>query len=882
MTPGVEDLFHDVADLTHEERTRYFALHGVTTEMIRDVEALLEFDEGSETALADGIGKVAQQTVARLEPSQLLCGAYQLGEFLGRGGMGSVYLAERADGEVSHHAAVKLLRPGGDEPHLRQRFLAERQILAGLSHPNIARLLDAGHREDGQPYLVMEYVDGIAVDLYASGLGLRQKLALFVKVCAAVSYLHRNLVVHRDLKPANILVTREGEPKLLDFGIAKIIDLTTDATVTSMRMLTPEYASPEQVAGAPVSTATDIYSLGAILYKILTGKTPHQAGGHSVHTIAERIAGGHIITPSRVLPSLRGDLDSIILKALRRDPQDRYATVEQFSEDLENYLECRPIRARKSEVLYRARKFVRRYWLPVIAAAVAIAGLNLGILAVNKQRTIAQERLLQIRNLANQLFVIDEEVRKTPGTTKARQLIVETSLDYLRRLAPDVRHDPELALEVGNAYMRVARVQGVPVSSNLGQMDKASQNLKIAAGLIGSVLDVQPLNRTALLRAAQIAHDRMLLARFETHSAEALAYAREADGWLGRLHATTVDEFTAPGLMIAYWNVADQYVLAEQYDDALRLCNEATGIALASGRPLFVADLLQTSAEVYRRRGDLEEALRELHKSSSTLDPGNQVVDQGRMANYVLALMREGRILGEYAGLSLGRYDEAVVLLERSFTIADDFAHRDPNDQNSRGRLARTGLLWARILYTRDAARSLAIYDHVLRHLAEVNNNSSFRRYETSMLAGSSQTLLRMGRRAEAKTRIETALRTLQKIKLYPSERIRPGSELDEVLSALAEYQAATGHETEAVGTYEQLLQKEAAWGAKPESNLAEAVDVTRVYAALALLNHRVRQHKTASDFEVKHLKIWEHWVAGKPDNEFFRRHLEAAEHPAR
>ena len=187
----------------------------------------------------------------RIELNDLQCGPYRLGKLLGRGGMGRVYAAERADGEVQQRVAVKLLQPGADPAQFRQLFLSERQILATLSHPNIARLLDAGHRDDGQPYLVMEYVEGKTIDVYAAGYRYRQKIALFIKVCAAVSYLHRNLVVHRDLKPSNILVTEEREPKLLDFGIAKILDLAGDATVTNVRMLTPEYASPEQAAGGP-------------------------------------------------------------------------------------------------------------------------------------------------------------------------------------------------------------------------------------------------------------------------------------------------------------------------------------------------------------------------------------------------------------------------------------------------------------------------------------------------------------------------------------------------------------------------------------------------------------------------------------------------------
>src|SRR6202044_477859 len=202
------------------------------------------------------------------ELKDLHCGPYRLGNLLGRGGMGSVYMAERADGGVRQRVAVKLLRSGADPPQFRAFFLSERQILAKLSHPNIARLLDAGHREDGQPYLVMEYVEGKTIDVFAAGISARQKIALFLKVCAAVSYLHRNLVVHRDLKPSNILVTEDREPKLLDFGIAKILDMGGDATVTSVRMMTPEYASPEQAAGGRMTTATDIYSLGAVLYKL--------------------------------------------------------------------------------------------------------------------------------------------------------------------------------------------------------------------------------------------------------------------------------------------------------------------------------------------------------------------------------------------------------------------------------------------------------------------------------------------------------------------------------------------------------------------------------------------------------------------------------------
>jgi serine/threonine-protein kinase len=376
MRTRVEEIFHAVADLSEEARAGYFAERNVDATTRREVEGLMAFDSPTMASLDRDIGQAAQEALAQVNPKGLRCGPYRLGDLVGWGGMGTVYSAERVDGEVAQLVAVKLLRPGADDPQLLQRFLGERQILAALSHPNIAKLLDAGHREDGQPYLVMEYVEGKPIDVYTTGLGLRQKLKLFLKVCAAVSYLHRNLVVHRDLKPSNILVSSEGEPMLLDFGIAKMLGLNGDSTVTAARMLTPDYASPEQVTGGAITTASDIYSLGAMLYKLLTGVCPHQFEGHSTAAIALAISSGRIAPPSKLVPGLKSDLEIVLMKALRNEPQERYASVEHFSEDLENYLQSHPIRARKGDAWYRTRKFLRRYWLPVAAATFAFGGLS--------------------------------------------------------------------------------------------------------------------------------------------------------------------------------------------------------------------------------------------------------------------------------------------------------------------------------------------------------------------------------------------------------------------------------------------------------------------------------------------------------------------------
>ena len=376
-----------------------------------------------------------------------------------------MYLAERVDGEVEQRVAIKVIGQRRFEPAFVDRFLKERQILATLSHSAIARLLDVGHTADGQPYLAMEYVDGVPIDAYAVKLDLRGKLELFLKVCAAVSYAHRNLIIHRDLKPSNILVENSGEPKLLDFGIAKIIDATVDQTLTQEAILTPAFASPEQVRGTAQATTSDVYSLGAVLYQLLTGQSPHAISAQSHHAIELAVCLAEPEAPSRVNTALPRDLDFIILKALRKEPEERYASVDALADDIRAFLESRPVRARRGNAWYAGRKFLRRYWVPVGAAAAMICSLSAGLFIANRERVIAQRHFLEVRQLANKLFDIDALARQLPGSTKTRQLIVDTSLEYLGRLSADAKSDPGLALEVGNAYMWVARVQGVPVAA---------------------------------------------------------------------------------------------------------------------------------------------------------------------------------------------------------------------------------------------------------------------------------------------------------------------------------------------------------------------------------------------------------------------------------
>jgi len=307
MRPEVYSLFGELSGVPREDRERYYTAHSTSQDLRQEVESLISFDSGPP------IGNIVHRAVglAFQEPvtDGDFCGPFKLIKLIGRGGMGLVYLAERVDGEVRQRVAVKLLRAALDSNTARQRFLQERQILANLSHPNIARLVDAGHRPDGHPYLVMEYIEGQPIDDYSRELSIRERVALVATVCDAMASAHRNLVVHRDLKPGNILVDANGNPHILDFGIAKLMDVA-DATETIDRRLTPQYASPEQIAGGPVTTSTDIYSLGAVLYKLITGEAPEYQKPATLLriSIADR------------------DLDAIVRKTIRVEPHERYAT----------------------------------------------------------------------------------------------------------------------------------------------------------------------------------------------------------------------------------------------------------------------------------------------------------------------------------------------------------------------------------------------------------------------------------------------------------------------------------------------------------------------------------------------------------------------------
>src|SRR5579871_5678960 len=670
MNARVEELFHDVVDLSPADRVRYFGEHQVEDEIRQEVEALLAFDSGANSFLDLNVRIAASRALPQLEGKGWRAGPYRLLEVIGRGGMGAVYLAERADGEVTQRLAVKLLPAGAGDP-LRERFLQERQILASLAHPNIARMLDAGHLTSGQPFLAMEYVAGKPIDAFAAGLSVRQKVALFLKVCSAAAYLHRNLIVHRDLKPSNILVTSDGEPKLLDFGIAKILDVATDATMTSMRMLTPDYASPEQVMGGRVTTATDIYSLGAVLYLLLTGKNAHEFEDHSPEAIARTVTSREVTRPSHWAPELKGDLESILIKALRKDPQERYGTVEQFADDLGAFLESRTVRARSGNAWYRARKFVRRYWVPVAAGALVITSLSGGLHVANRQRLVAERRFGQLRQLAHQvIFDLYDTIDRLPGAIDAQTKLVATGTQYLAGLSADAIRDKQLALEVADSYIQLARIQGVPAWNNLGQYADALENLRKAESLLDPIVAADPHNRYAIYLSANAAHDRVIVADAAGQPEQVIAGAakvRERFDQLVRLGNLTEKQINAATYI--YGDLAEIHIRLHRFDDAVRYARAGVEISRAdatvAGPRAGTFSMLATALQYV---GDFPAALDATREARSEWEKYQRYQTElpdrywAPYARLVLSDVRgrEGLLLAEESGVDLNQPKEAA------------------------------------------------------------------------------------------------------------------------------------------------------------------------------------------------------------------------------
>jgi tetratricopeptide (TPR) repeat protein/predicted Ser/Thr protein kinase len=484
----VRDLFHAAAGAGPDTRERL--LISVSPRVREEVESLLAAHEESGDFLEQSVWDLIDANDAeRLVGASI--GPYRVVRQLGHGGMGTVFLAVREHEEFSQRVALQLAR-GGEA--LVQRFRQERQILAALEHPNIARLIDGGTTADGLPYLVMEYVEGTPIDEYAKSLSTQEKLRLFLQLCDAVEHAHRALVIHRDIKPQNVLVTANGTAKLLDFGIAKLASASPLPETTSTRVMTPQYASPEQMQGGAITTATDVFSLGVLLFELLTAKRPFNEA-RLPNTEAPRV--------------LRGDLTNILACALEVDPARRYGSVERFAEDIRRHLSGHPVNARRATFAYRAAKFLRRNTLAVATAAAIVAVTAIAFAATLHQKRIAERRFDEVRSLARAVvFELHDAIAPLPGSTAARELLVRRALVYLDRLAAEGEGNAPLRMELAGAYLKIGDVQGLPYRANLGDTAGATESYRKALAISQSVSADEPKNAEALALLAD-AHDRL-------------------------------------------------------------------------------------------------------------------------------------------------------------------------------------------------------------------------------------------------------------------------------------------------------------------------------------------------------------------------------------
>jgi serine/threonine protein kinase len=830
-------------------------------------------------------------------------GAYTLISAIGRGGMGSVWLAERSDGRFERRVAVKFLNFSVAATGGAQRFKREGRILGQLTHPHIAELIDAGVTGNGEPYLVLENVEGENIDEFCDHhrLDVNARIRLFLDVLSAVAHAHANLVVHRDLKPSNVLVRKDGQVKLLDFGIAKLLaddadaGKTTQLTVEGGGALTPQFAAPEQITGGAVTTATDIYALGMLLYLLLTGQHPAGAATQSAAELVKAIVETEPLRASQAVAlgdnaaaeirdatveklrrQLRGDLDTIIAKAMKKSPAERYSSVTALADDLERYLKHEPISARSDTIAYRTRKFIRRHGtvvaLTTVAVLLVIGSLSAGLYVANRQRKIAERRFVQVRQLANKFIDLDNQIRGLPGATKVRMQMVSDSLQYLTSLGSDVHGDRDLALEIAYAYVRVAHAQGDPTSPNLGQFTEAEASLNKASTFVDRVLSEDPGNPRALFIATTIGHDRMILANNRRDEAEALGHAAATTSLIERFMNTRPTQFhDLYSMRYFYSNVAAIYYLARRLDDAIRYGQRGLAIPLSSTEGNGV--ILSLLAAARWESGDLEGALKtnvdaiELEKREAA---GGHASLRVNLANgYDL----EGNILGGADDKpSLGRTREALADFQKALDISEDLAKKDPNDYLGRHSAAAYSLDLGNVLRHQSPQNALAVYDHALARIREATSNVGTQRDEAELLAASSYVVRWTGHEKEAKQRIARALELLAQSGRYPSNKIEPMSETYNIVRAQTDDYAETGQSNKAIAAYQELLDKLMAWNPDVEGDLRDATCISRTWTALASLLRQTGRTEEADRFEVQRTALWNHWDSKLPNASFLLR----------
>ncbi|HVO98142.1 MAG TPA: serine/threonine-protein kinase [Bryobacteraceae bacterium] len=695
MSPGrwseVKAVLSGVLDAPPAERPALLhRLCGVDAELRTTVESLLAMESKGDWLETGVMPGASLWTDAPAKPPEHI-GPYNILNEIGRGGMGVVYLADRADGEYRKRVAIKLITTARPERDTEQRFRRERQILAQLEHPGIARLLDGGATESGQPYFVMEYVEGPTLPAWCDEhhLNTIARVKLFLAVCNAVAYAHQQLIVHRDLKPGNILVTPSGEPKLLDFGLARAIDSASDVEITlaGPAAMTVAYASPEQIRGERQTVASDVYSLGVILYELLTGHRPYRVDNPSYAEMVRVAFEQEPVPPSEHRRDLSGDLETILLKALAKDPAQRYPTVDEFAADLRRHLDGQPIHARPAAFFYRAGKFLRRHRIALPAASLAVA-LILAFAGLSWFEALrAQRRFNDVQSLAHSvLYEFHDAIANLPGSTAARELLVHRALEYLENLSREAGGDPRLAREIALGYMRIGEVQGAAGVANLGRVPASLESYRKAENILAGLMARSPsdaLLRQDYLRAADgLARSYISAgdsANARTISEKDLALAKAA------ADAHPNDPSQLYSLMLTQSTAADLLVNEKKYDEAIPVRQSILDLEtrIASLKP-GDEGTRSNLALAHKKLGALYGVMKRYPEANREYEAARAIDEQVAAANprAQLDLSYDYSDLG-WVAIRLGDLPAALALYRKGLELRQAAAAADPRDMRA-------------------------------------------------------------------------------------------------------------------------------------------------------------------------------------------------------
>ena len=771
MDPGkwkqVKALFAEMIELPVDARDRLYIGHDaeIQNEVRRLISAHFEaFDFIAEPYFANEAGGFESRD--DLEGKQI--GVYRIINRVGVGGMGTVYLADREDDGVVQRVALKVIKRGMDSDAILRRFANERRILSGLEHPYIARLLDWGISSNGLSYFVMEYIDGKQLGEHCRGndLTLASRLEIFIKICSAVEYAHQSLIVHRDLKPANVLIARDGSPKLLDFGIAKVLadDEMPLLTKTHINIFTPEYASPEQILGGTVTTVTDVYSLGVILYELLTSSRPFDVKGKSLEEIVRTICETDPPLPSDTRGQygdtgeierrttgiaknlLRGDIDNIILKALRKEPSERYRSVRDLSDDISRYLSGRPVLARPQTYKYRVGKYVRRHAVGVAAVFVIAISLISGISiatwqAINakRQKEVAENRYKELRSVAKSLLTdTNAALVQLPGGLDARRGVVAKSVALLESLAAGDTDDVSLLADIAQANEELGRLQGL----HFRERDDGLASFKRALDLRRRIVGLQPTvveHRVKLAGTLQNFVDTYLARGERQKALETLIEAGENN--VKALEIAPADTDLVYSAGINKIQIAEILIELGRTDEAGEYKNKSF-------------ELVQSAIDIHLRKD----------------------FSYSRQTILVGYLMQKGEMLA-----ASQRTDEALAIYLEAARIAEETYRADKTQTfacNHTGRLHR---LIGDIHRDRgEWKQALDNYDFSIRWIDENQNNPginsrNFRFGKASFMVWSGNALYKLGQKREGEETVERAVRLYRE---YRNEYAKDALEL--------------------------------------------------------------------------------------------------------